>query len=404
MSGLGRYEVVVVGGGIAGTAAAWAATKANARVLLVQDRAGGTALYSGAADLAPWRGAGERSTLVPVSDELRAFFADLGQIRLGDFRIATRQGVVRSAAGADRALLDLAPLAGLRVAVADVERDDWDAPLLAWAFSDSDWALRTRTVFEPVRVDGLRTGPERRIAPYDFAQLHDEPARLAALASEIAEACVEFDACVVGPWLGVEPDTAERFQTLVPVPVGECTSPLAGAAGARLERACAALLARTGVESRRGRVRSVTPRAGRWAVELEPAASGERAAVVEGDAVVLAVGGVGAGGIRFEWAPAQGRQGFSLSLQAPVSLSLDGEELSAFGSLYGPSLERSGLELLERVGLSVDASGRALCRGAVQEGLFAAGDVASGVPRTLLGAAESGVRAGALAGPGEPEE
>ncbi len=403
MSGLGRYEVVVVGGGIAGTAAAWAATRANARVLLVHDRAGSTALYSGAADLAPWRGAGVRSTAVPVSDELRAFFAELGQIRLGDFRIATRQGVVRSAAGADRALLDLAPLAGLRVAVADVQRDEWDAPLLAWAFSDSDWALRTRTVFEPVRIDALRTGPERRIAPYDFAALHDEPERLAALASAITEACGEFDACLLGPWLGVELETAERLQKLVPVPVGECTSPLAGAAGARLERACAALLGRLGVEARRARARSVTPRAGRWALELEPSA-GEKAKVAEGDAVVLAVGGVAAGGIRFEWAPGDGRQGFSASLEAPIGLALDGEELSAFGSLYGPSLERSGLELLERVGLAVDERGRALRLGSVQEGLFVAGDAAAGVARTLLGAAESGVRAGTLAGPGEPAD
>lgn len=404
MSGLGRYEVVVVGGGIAGTAAAWAATKAHARVLLLHDRAGSTALYSGAADLAPWRGAGERPALVPVSEELRAFFVELGQIRLGDFRIATRQGVVRSAAGADRALLDLAPLAGLRIAVADVERDDWDAPLLAWAFSDSDWALRTRTVFEPVRIAGLCTGAERRIGPYDFAALHDDPQRLASLAAEIADACHDFDACLVGPWLGVEPETAERLQALVPVPVGECTSPLAGAAGARIERACAALLAKWGVEVRRAAVRSVTPRAGRWATELAPDGLGSKSPVVEGDAVVLAIGGVAAGGIRFEWAPEQGRQGFSASVEAPVSLALDGEELSAFGSLYGPSLERSGLELLERVGLSVDASGRALALGVPQEGLFVAGDAASGVPRTLLGAAESGVRAGALAGPGEPEE
>lgn len=404
MSVLGRYEVVVVGGGIAGTAAAWAATRAHARVLLLHDRAGGTALYSGAADLAPWRSAAERSTVVPVSEELCAFFAELGQIRLGDFRIATRQGVVRSAAGADRALLDLAPLAGLRIAVADVERDDWDAPLLAWSFSDSDWALRTRTVFEPVRIRGLRTGPERRIAPYDFAALHDDPERLASLAAEIVHACDEFDACLVGPWLGVEPETAERLQALVPVPVGECTSPLAGAAGARLERACAVLLAKLGVEVCRAEVRSVTPRAGRWATELVPEATAGKPLVVEADAVVLAIGGVGAGGLRFEWAPDRGGQGFSAAVDAPVSLSLDGEELSAFGSLYGPSLERSGLELLERVGFSIDASGRALLLGVAQEGLFVAGDAASGVPRTLLGAAESGVRAGALAGPGEPED
>jgi anaerobic glycerol-3-phosphate dehydrogenase len=397
MSGSGRYDVVVVGGGIAGTAAAWAATKGGARVLLVQDRAGGTALYSGAADLLPWRGAGDRAISVPVSDALRAFFADLGQVRLGDFRIATRQGVVRSAAGADRALLDLAPLAGLRVAVADIERDEWDAPLLAWAFADSDWALGTRTVFEPVRVAGLRTGAERRIAPYDFAALHDEPERLGALAAAVSAACKEFDACVVGPWLGVKPETAERFQALVPVPVGECTSPLAGAAGARLETASAALLSRLGVEALRAEVSAVSERGERWVVELVPSAAGGKARSIESQAVVLAIGGVGAGGIRFEWAPEQGRQGFKASLRAPVSLALDGEELDAFGSLYGPSFERSGLELLERVGLAVNGQGRALRAGSPLPGLFAAGDAASGVARTLLGAAESGARAGALA-------
>jgi anaerobic glycerol-3-phosphate dehydrogenase len=397
MSGSGRYDVVVVGGGIAGTAAAWAATKGGARVLLVQDRAGGTALYSGAADLLPWRGAGDRAIPVPVSDALRAFFGELGQVRLGDFRIATRQGVVRSAAGADRALLDLAPLAGLRVAVADVERDEWDAPLLAWAFSDSDWALGTRTVFEPVRVAGLRTGAERRIAPYDFAALHDEPERFGALAAAISDACDGFDACLVGPWLGVKPETAERFRALVPVPVGECTSPLAGAAGARLETASAALLARIGVEMLRAEVTAVSERGERWVVELVASAAGRKGRSMESQAVVLAIGGVGAGGIRFEWDPERGRQGFTASLRAPVSLALDGEELDTFGSLYGPSLERSGLELLERVGLAVSASGRALRAGSPLPGLFAAGDAASGVARTLLGAAESGARAGALA-------
>jgi hypothetical protein len=142
---------------------------------------------------------------------------------------------VRPALGADDALLELAPLAGRHIAVAEADRDDWDAPLLARTLAASAWAARTKTRFSAVPVRLLRTGHERRIAPYDLAALHDEPSRRAALAEALRAASAGVDAWLLGPWLGLEPSTVRELRALCPLPLGESTSLMGGAAGARFE-------------------------------------------------------------------------------------------------------------------------------------------------------------------------
>src|SRR5687768_14450385 len=106
--------VVVVGGGIAGTAAAWLLARRGARATVIHDRAGSSALYSGALDEP------NGADSLELDADARAFVDALGLWRLAKTRIATREGVVRAAFGADQALLDLEPLAGRRIAVADV--------------------------------------------------------------------------------------------------------------------------------------------------------------------------------------------------------------------------------------------------------------------------------------------
>ncbi len=401
-------RVVVVGAGIAGSAAAFAAARAGAEVVVVHDRAGASALCSGALDLEAWDtdASGEvaaRAQRALTDAELAAFLTALGAHRLGGTApngvIATASGVVRPACAADRALLDLAPLAGRRVAVADIERDDWDASLLAKAFGASAWAEHTGTTFTPVFVRLLRTGYERRIAPYDFAELHDDPARGAALADALNAAAPDVDAWLVGPWLGIQPDTVAAIRARARVPLGETTSLLAGAAGARFERARDRLFTELGVEVRRGRVGRVAARDASWALELAPdsdGAPGELAA----SAVVLATGGVGAGGIVFTWRLPGVVRGFELPFAAPVTLALDGESLGGGGSLYGPSLETKGLGALERVGIACDALGRPVGKNAAQMGLFVAGDAVAGRPRTMLGAALAGLASGNVAAGG----
>lgn len=390
-------SVLVVGSGMAGTAAAFAAARAGAEVVVVQDRAGASALYSGALDFEHWDERVSAEVELPApSVELQSFIAELGVQRLAAGLVATASGVVRPAAGADQALLDLAPLAGRRIAVADVERDDWDAPLLARTLADSAWAERTKTTFVPIFVRLLRTGPERRIAPYDFAALHDDPARGAALAEALAAAGRDVDAWLVGPWLGVDPATAAMVRSHSRTPLGETTSLLAGAAGARFETARDRLFAKLGVAVRHGRVTRVSARGARWAVTLAPE-SDAPPAELEAAAVVLATGGVGAGGLAFTWRLPGVVRGFELPFEAPVALALDGEILGGGGSLFGPSLETKGLGALERVGIQSDDLGRPVGTNGPQTGIFVAGDAASGRPRTMLAAALTGLASGNVA-------
>jgi hypothetical protein len=311
--------------------------------------------------------------------------------------VATRGGVVRRALGADAALLDLTPLAGQRVGVADIGRDDWDAPELAAALSACDWAERTRTTFLPVTVKALRLGHERRITPYDFAAMHDDPERLRGLAHAFQEAGAGVDGWLLGPWLGLDPATPPALRAVIPLPIGEATSPMGGPAGARFERARSRLLAGLALETRRGRVVKVSSRGDGWSVLLDAEPDlGVASAELEASAVVLATGGVGAGGIRLGWEPGHGARGFELSYEAPVLLALDGEFLASAGSMYGPDLEHSGLTVLERVGVATSPEGSALGDGAGR-GLFIAGDAAAGRARTVLGAVLDGLRAGARA-------
>ncbi|HSU41005.1 MAG TPA: FAD-dependent oxidoreductase [Polyangiaceae bacterium] len=398
-------RVVVIGAGMAGTAAAFAAARAGAAVVVVHDRAGASALYSGALDLVAWdaevSAAVATRTQAALADAgLAAFLTALGVHRLGGTApnglIATASGVVRPALGADHALLELAPLAGRRVAVADVERDDWDAPLLAKTLGASDWAERTGTTFTPISVRLLRTGYERRIAPYDFAELHDDPARGAALADALNAAGPDADAWLVGPWLGVEPDTVAAIRSRARAPLGETTSPLAGAAGARFERARDRLFMQLGVEVRRGRVGRIAAHGAGWAVELASEVEGTPSEL-SAAAVVLATGGVGAGGVVFTWRLPGVVRGFELPFAAPVTLALDGEPAAGGGSLYGPSLETKGLGVLERVGIACDALGRPVGNHDPQTGLFVAGDAVAGRPRTMLEAALAGLASGNVA-------
>jgi anaerobic glycerol-3-phosphate dehydrogenase len=380
-------NVAVVGAGAAGTAAAWTLARAGARVTVIHDRAGSSALYSGALDdeLEP-------SPFAPgVSADARAFAEALGVWRIGPTTLATREGVVRAASGADRALLDLDPLAGKSIAVADVPRDDWDGSLLAAALSTSRWAERTGTRFSVVELEAMKRGHERRITSHDFAALYDDPERLTAFAALLDAARGHHDAWLVGPWLGTSPATFARLRRSVSFPVGETTSGVGGAPGARFENARDELFSASSVDTVRARVVAIEPRGPRWLVRFVRDDQGEDE--LEAQAVVLATGGVAAGGVAFVWDPVRGAHGFRLPFTAPVELALDGEPGDSGGSLYGASLDVRGLGVLERVGVHADAEGAVFREGARSTGLFASGDALAARPRTVLEAVRSGVAA-----------
>lgn len=386
-------HVAVIGAGAAGTAAAWALARGGAETVSFNARSGATALYSGALDAGPWERADADE---PLDPDLVVFAAALGawSVGAGARRIVTSSGVVRPARGIDGALLDLERLAGRRIAVVDVPRDDWDGVLLARACSASGWAQKTKTEFVPIAARVLHESLERRIPAHDFAQLFDDGPRAAQLVAALDSAGRGYDAWLCGPWLGTLPDTSERLRQECELPVGETTSLPGGVAGARFEHARDRLLAELGVESANAQVLRLEPRFSGWTVHYRPLAAlhpGGPAETREVDAVVLAIGGLAGGGVHLPGTPFGARRAApaGLSLDVAVTFQLAGKVYDGASSLHGPDFALDGAAALEKLGVAADG-----IRAAGQTGLFVAGDVIADRPRTALEAARSGIAAG----------
>ena len=377
-------KLLVVGGGAAGTAAAWMAACAGAEVELIHHRAGATELYSGALDLESW----ERGRSESADPAIQEFSTELGIWALSarGCWLATGSGVVRPATGADTSLLDLGLLAGRKIAVADVERDGWDGEWLARALGGSSWAEQTGTEFLPVRIRLVEAEHERRFGAYDFACLHDAPERVDRLAEELGRSSAGMDGWLLGPWLGVGGTGLARLRGAVRRPVGETTSPPDGPAGARFARARSALLQTLGVTSHRARATELGAADGGWVVRCEVPGAGSKS--LEAEKVVLAVGGLVSGGVRLNGpVPEMGAGApLSLSLEAPVRFELDGAELERVSSLHGMDWQAHGLAALERVGVAAEGS-----RVVGASGVFVAGSVMAGRPRTTLEAVRAGI-------------
>lgn len=374
-------KVVVVGAGFAGLAAALAARRAGAEVSVVQQGAGASALYAGVVD----------GSLEPTDEAQRANLTELGRalgLRLhAKSLVATREGVVRAATGADRALLDLTLLAGRRIGVVDVPRDDWDGRLLVRSFATSAWARQTGTRFELVPLELLEKGHQRRVSAYDFAASFERPERPGWLI-ELLKAHKGPDAWLFGPWLGVTQDLSSQLSSAVGVPVGEVTSPPGGAAGARFELRREQLLRGLEVEVLVERAQRVS--AGEAKVVVSLGAGVE----LEADAVVLACGGFVSGALELTGSLSGAEQtGFELAIQGLPAVEVRGERGHPVSSLFGVDLAARGRALLERVGLRVDASGHVSGLSRV----FAAGDVTAPETPSVGHALRSGLTAGAAA-------
>jgi anaerobic glycerol-3-phosphate dehydrogenase len=370
-------RVVVVGAGFAGIAAAFAARHAGASVSVVQHRPGASALYAGVVD----------GALGPIDADFYELLAALG-LRVDERTVvATREGVVRPARGSDTALLDLAPLAGKVVGLVDVPRDDWDGPLLARAFRESDWARTTGTRFELVPLELLEKSHQRRVSPFDFAASFERAERPAWL-NEVLKANAGPDAWLFGPWLGVKRPLAAELSASVGVPVGEVTSPPGGVAGARFEARADALLAALAAEVVTERVVEVSVAADGVSLRLETGRP------LVADALVLAAGGFVSGAVELSGALSGAEPaGFRLAIAGLPPLRANGELSRSVSSLFGVDLAARGRQLLEQVGVAVSAEGRVLDTTRV----FAAGDVLGVVPPSVGQALTSGLRAGAAA-------
>jgi hypothetical protein len=389
-------KIAVIGGGVAGTAAAWAARRAYADVTAIFDHAGASSLYSGALDDAPWE---EAFTDTALDSELLAFSVALEAWSVGtrSARVATHEGILRPARGRDSSLLDLSELSGSRIAVATTQVDGWDGAFIARSLSASQWATRTRTRFDAVPVSGIFDADEASVSAYDLAALHDEPSRMARLSECLRQSRVTPDAWLLGPWLGATPGGAEALGSAIGKPCGETTSPPGGPAGARFDVSRDALLANVGVHIRRERVRSIETRGRRLLVA--GSGGGLTANDMGFDAIVLAIGGVAGGGILLRdalddedaVAVAAGMVeacAFRPSVRAGVEIGLAGRALDGSSSERGFDVAAKGVAALECVGILTDG---AAARGA--NGVFAAGDAVADLPRTALAAVRSGIAA-----------
>jgi glycerol-3-phosphate dehydrogenase subunit B len=377
-------RLAVIGGGAAGTAAAWAARRNGLDVTVFFDRAGATSLYSGALDAAPWSA---EPPALELSPNVIAFATAVDSWLLGakPCRVATHEGVVRPARGRDAALLDLEPLAGKSIGVVDLSLDDWDAPLLAHALGGSPWAVRTGARFVPTVVPGVVDERDFARSNFDVALLHDDSGRVSRFAECLQKAGASVDAWLVGPWLGSAPGAAEKLRGIARKPCGETTSPPGGPAGARFDAARDALFSATGVHVRREYVDSIQRRGSRWLpLSLTSGATANDSGF---DAVVLAIGGLAGGGILLDEGEAPAK-GLVPSVRAPVTVGFDDRDMHQIASVHGVDFSALGPAAFERLGILND---RQAIAGVAA--LFVAGDCAVERPRTVLEAARAGIAA-----------
>lgn len=401
-------SVIVIGAGVAGTAAAWSAKRhdAGSEVTIVTSGPGASEMGSGAIDLLPWEQAARAAAAIdvalpaaPIGDDARAFVEAL-QIwdvpRDRNAAVATLAGVVRPARGRDRALLDVAAIRESKVIVPRVDRAAWDADALAAWLSASAHAQKHKLVFEAVDAPLVRFEDEHRIGDGDLAMRHDDPDRLRWLADRLRDVLARHPGAggvLVGPWLGASSPRAEALTALVGAPVGEALAGVSIAPGLRFAASRDRLLTSLGVRVAHARATKVASREGLIEVSL-----GEDN-VISASSVVLAVGGIAGGGIAY--APLDREAGGDLprDVHAPYALSLRADVALApkiKSSIHGPELDllawpsADAPSDLEQAGVACDGE-------RAGEGIWAAGDVVAGRPRTVLSAVIAAIRAGSAA-------
>lgn len=381
--------MLVVGGGFAGIAAAWALTRRGREVSMAWEGPGASGLYSGALDRVEWSGPPDPR---PLSADAEAFLSALGcwapAAGVGA-RLATGAGLLRPARCRDRALLDLEPLRGRRVEVVDLGRPGWDAAALARAWSASGWARLTRTEFRAVSVSLPEQEAVRWLSPADLAARADDPAWVGPFASALHRAGDGESPLLIGPWLGLALESVDRVREAVRRPIGETLSDPGGAAGLRYEAARDAWLGAAGIRVERAEVLSLERRESGFDV-IGSWSAGGGPARLDGSIseVILALGGVVGGGIRFLSGSGPEGRTFSLSVDAPVALRLGGREVALQSGALGADLQRLGLSALSEVGLFVDEHQLASA-----PDLYAAGDVVADRPRCAIEAIYAGIGA-----------
>jgi glycerol-3-phosphate dehydrogenase subunit B len=379
------FDVVVIGGGIAGVAAALAAAHSGARVALVRATPGATAITSGA-----WHGA----LPAPLADALaaaglphRACDAPLlhpcGDARRSAYAAASHVGAIASG---DTLVCGIAGLGGFH------------APALA--------RLWTAGAAEPLRsatlsIDGT---PPAGWSPVSLAAaLERDVAPLAVALAAAVRAGGGIVRAILPAVLGFD-GAARVLATLrdaAAVEVAEALGAPPSVPGWRLDRALGRALARAGVDVFDGRAQRGEDGSGaRVAGSLHvrrAGSDGERAAVeLAARCFVLATGKFAAGGI------AADARFHEPALGCPVWIEHVGRRFDAPHPLALTVAERSSAQPLLAAGVHADDAGRPVDAfgDVVFEDVIVAGSVRAGVTTAELGlgaAAEDGWRAGELA-------
>ena len=435
-------SAVVVGGGLAGAAAALALAEAGAEVVQVAAAPGATALSAGVVDVAsaspgiatlPWRDALRGSPLLPrerlalhrrgaPSHPYAQLFGagddpalpereiETGMARLGRWLepgglalggslganrlLATVAGTLRVAdfAVAPAARGDL--LEAQDVAVIDAPAlEGWDARALARTLAHEIDALGLAklpvSVVHPAFPPGLFADP----SPVRVAARLDASGARAALATGVSALGARGRVLLFPPCLGIErsAELVYALETASGARVAEALSfPPHAVAGFRFQRALDAAVERAGVRRVRERVRRVL------AVDVDALSlvlgdGGERLAA---DAVVLAVGRFVSGGVE------AGRDAVNEPLLGLPLYDADGRRIDGIPARRSARKGYGNEQPLFSAGVRTDRRLRPLAsNGRPQHArLFAAGDLLGGFDpareRTGLGVAlVSGLRA-----------
>lgn len=397
-------SVVVVGSGVAGTAAAIAARKSNASVRVITGAAGATTLAGGALDFAEWSTSPKKRTLPPIADQA---FSTLDFASLPDagVLVATTSGILRPAAGADHALLDLDRTGRGAILVPRCDHPAWDGPSLARAWASSEIASARALTFVGLDVQLTRFREERLLGDIEIAARHDDPARLEWLAERLREVLARnpgFVGVILPAWLGVDRSRADDLSARVGVRCGEAMTGLASSSGARFERARDRAFASLAIEVTSAWAKSAESRGSGWTVSLEDEIS------FDADAVVIATGGLVGGGLAYAPAasesaaelPSAARPTMRSTLDCPVAIGESDAVARAPSTLFGTQPEAIAWPFsrdpwLDRAGALVGDDGAA--RGVSARGLYACGDVVADRPRGWLTALASGATCGAAA-------
>jgi len=376
------YDLLVLGGGIAGAAAALAAARRGRRVAVVRGGPGATALSAGA-----WRG--------PLPVEVGEALAEGGvphERPAG--ALPHPRGELVPADHAAPAQCRAVPVEGALVC-GIVGLPGFDAAALARL-----WGEAAGVRLEAAVVAAGSGTPAAGWSPVALAAALDRDP--SPLADALAEAVRVSGATrvIVPAVAGLERSAAvlAALGEAAGVPVGEALGVPPSLPGWRLDRALLAGLATAGVEVVQGRVveREVEGRRV-VAVGVRPTRGDAEALRLEAAAYVLATGKYLGGGIVVEGTIREA------ALGCPVRVDHVGPPVEAFDALALTHADRSLPQPLLRAGVETDAQGRPVDgRGdVVYENVYVAGTVRagrSGSEPGLGAAAKEGVRAGEAAG------